>query len=77
MFGELREKDSVQGDLKRIEGHYERYTEAKDKNALFKATFRAFACDVALQMTFGLLQSILMFASPYLIFELTGYIKDG
>ena len=77
MFGELREKDRVEGDLKRIEHHYKRYQEAGNKNALFKSTFRAFAGAVCLQMSLGLLQSILSFAAPYLVLKMTEFIKEG
>jgi len=48
MFGRLRDKDSVEVDLERLSFHYDRYVALDSKNALIKATFRAFACNIAI-----------------------------
>ena len=57
--------------------HYNRYHEAGSKNSLFKATFRAFAKDVCLQMVLGFFTAVLNFTSPYLILKLTAFIQEG
>lgn len=61
----------------RLKLHYDRYTEQGSKNALFRATFRAFASSVCMQIVLGFISAVLMFASPWLILELTAFIKDG
>lgn len=74
MFGKLRDKDACEGDLARLQMHYNRYLEAGSKNSLFKATFRAFAKDVCLQMVLGFFTALLNFTSPWLILKLTAFI---
>ena len=61
----------------RLEDNYQRYTEAGAKNALLKATFRSFASMIMTQIILGFFAALLNFASPWLILELTKFIKDG
>ena len=77
MFGRLRDKDSVESDLERLKFHYDRYIAQGNKNALIKATFRAFASSIAIQGTLGLIVAILSFLSPYLILKLVAFINEG
>jgi len=63
--------------LVRLKAHYDRYTENGEKNALLKATFRAFGSMISMQIMLGFFAAVLNFASPWLILELTKFIKDG
>ena len=48
MFGDMREKERVTEDLVRVRQIYTRYKEIGKKNALMKASFGAFLCDITL-----------------------------
>jgi ABC-type multidrug transport system fused ATPase/permease subunit len=63
--------------MARMEIHYRRYSEQGAKNALLKATFRAFASMISTQIILGFCAALLNFASPWLILEMTKFIKDG
>lgn len=46
MFGEMRENELVERDLERVNDILIRYKANGTNNALMKASFRAFRCDI-------------------------------
>ena len=77
MYGESSESDKVQNDLINLERHYKRYKEAGKSNALMKAAIRAFGRLLMWQCFMGTVSAALQFTSPYLIFRLINFIKNG
>ena len=47
------------------------------KNALMKAAFRAFLCDIIMQFLGGITAVLLNFLSPFVILKLVNFIEDG
>jgi len=76
-FGDLREKESCQYDLKRLHENWDRYKGSGSDRALLKAIFRTFACDWILQMIVNIIVAGFQFASPFIIIRLVKFIEDG
>ena len=74
MYGESSENDKVENDLKNLEKHYKRYSEAGKSNALMKAAFRSFGREVCIQFVMGTICAALQFSSPYLIYKLMSFV---
>jgi len=77
MFGNMRDKELVDRDLRRVEDVMMRYKANGTKNALMKASFRAFLCDIILQFLGGIVAVLLNFLSPFVVLKLITFIEDG
>ena len=72
-----REKEKVESDLRKVEIFYRRFKAAGSKNALLRGVLRAFRRDLCLQFFLGTTTAAFQFASPYIVYKLINFIKDG
>lgn len=77
MFGDMREKERVTEDLVKVRQLYTRYKDDGRKNALMKASFGAFLCDITLQFLGGITSALLNFLAPFVILKLITFIEEG
>ena len=74
MFGNMRESQSLDHDLTRLDGIVTRYRAAGRSNALLKAVTRAYLGTITVLSLGATFAVLLNFASPFLVLELINFI---
>ncbi|CDW87468.1 abc transporter [Stylonychia lemnae] len=75
-LGDLRDKDQINNQEKKIRNSWEYYKQTKSKNSLIRAVFYAYRWEYGFAFALNLIGGSCEFASPFLINLIIGFIEE-